>query len=182
MLNGPIIKCVPEKISFRRNISFLLVGCWICKNTFMHFLLFQWTIPINSFFLTTKSIYHRFLSSFGFRKPLIHHILIVADEAHLSSESFVPMVLRLCKKVHFLLVWGGGALHSLGGIIQLRVISQVIVKGTLVACRLIHYFDTSGIVWDVSVAASSIIGVAYWFWVDCGHWIFWSTFSDDKWP
>jgi hypothetical protein len=55
------------------------------------------------------------------------------------------------------------ALHSLSGVIQLGVISQVIVKGSFVSSGLIHYFDTSGVIGDVCVAASSIIGVAYWF-------------------
>ena len=73
------------------------------------------------------------------------------------------MVLRLCEKVHFLLERGVVALHSLGRVIQLGVISQVIVKGSFVASRLIHYFLASSVIGDIGVAASSIIGVAYWF-------------------
>ena len=162
MLNCSVVKSPPEHFffsPFRRHISQLLGRG--SKDAFVHLLFFDGAIPVN-LFLSAHPVNDSFLGGFWFGESLIHHILIVVNETHLPSESLVPVVLRLCELIHFLLVRGNSALHSLGWVSQLRVISKVIVKGSFVSSGLIHYLKTSGAVRDIGVTASSIVCIIYW--------------------
>jgi hypothetical protein len=114
------------------------------------------------------SVRSRLLDGLRAGKSIIHHILIVADQAHLPLKSAVPMVLRLCELVQLLLPGSRVTLASLGWVVKLRVISQIVVESAFVTSRLIHLLETSSGVGDVGIATTTIIGIVNWLRVNVG--------------
>ena len=66
-------------------------------------------------------------------------------------------------------------------VVQLWIISQVIVKGPLVPCWLIHDLEATCTIRDICVSTPSVVGVSHWLWVDNSSWVLWSLLSYHKW-
>ena len=70
-------------------------------------------------------------------QPGIQHLLVVPDERHLSGEALIPVVLR--PRVHIVLLLEGSGVRLVppSVVVDLRVVSQVVVKCSLLVSWLV---------------------------------------------
>ena len=67
------------------------------------------------------------------------------------------MILALGEEIIFLHVGSSVRSTSLAVVVDLRVLSQIIVKGSFVACRLIHDLETSCAITDIGISSTTIV-------------------------
>jgi len=151
-----------------------------CEDALMHHLFFQWWIFVN-FLISASCVHWNLLKTLWLTKSCIKHILVVAYHSHFSSESLVPVVLRLTENIIFLLERSSMGFSTFWIIIYWFVRSQIVVESSLESCWLVHVLKTTSTVWNVSVSTSSIVCVINWFGMNMSETISWSWFCHNKW-
>lgn len=101
-----------------------------------------------------------FNNAFGFAQSVVHHHLVVFDEAHLSLKFGVEMI--LCLSVHISLFGhrGGMTFLTVAKAIAFDIVlTQTIVKGLFSVGRMVHFSKASRVVGNISVTATSIVHI-----------------------
>ena len=91
------------------------------------------------------------------------------------------MILALRESVTLLFHGGTVALLTMAKTIVLNVVlSQAVVEGALSVGRVVHEAETTGVVGNVSVTATSIVYIDNRFGVNVGKGFSWSLISGNK--
>ena len=108
-------------------------------------------------------------------------MLVVFNKTHFTLELGVEVVLTLRESVTLLLHSCAVALLSMTKAIVLNVVlSQAVVEGTFSMGRVVHETETTGVVRNVGITATSIVHVDNRFGVNVGKGFSRSFISSDK--
>jgi len=113
------------------------IGCLEC--TLMLFLKVKCRI-LEYFFVFINDLRRNFLQLLWVAQPSIKHSLIISYQWHFSWKSLIPMILWFPVNIISFFKWSSMALVSSGMILDLRVMSKVIIKCSLMIGWLIHWF------------------------------------------
>lgn len=110
-----------------------------------------------------------FNHALGLTESVVHHMLVVSDQGHLSFELGIEVILSLSVHITLFSHRGGVALLALAESIPLLIIlTQAVVEGILAVAGLVHDAHAARVVADVRVTTSSVVRVDYRLGVDMG--------------
>ena len=116
------------------------------------------------------------------RQSLVHHVLVVVDEAHLTLISWVVVVLAQLEVVPTAHIGTGSQSLAAGlrNVVVGGVVAQLVVKGALGVTSAVEGSEAAIVLTDVGVTASAIVGVDDGLGVDVGEGFSRPLFLNDK--